>query len=103
MRPTSDFSWPATGHWCEWLAKSVNDSIDLDSDFPYVKWMGFKDFVNQAVNLKALGEPVRCMVWDAAAYYRHYLWSRRAVATHCRTWVSEEGAETLMDFRLMFG
>ena len=55
MRPTSDFSWPATGHWCEWLAKSVNDSIDLDSDFPYVKWMGFKDFVNKAVNLKALG------------------------------------------------
>ena len=43
------------------------------------------------------------MVWDAATYYRHYLWSRRAVATHCRTWVSEEGAETLIDFRLMFG
>jgi hypothetical protein len=103
MRPTSDFSWPAPGHWCEWLVPSVNSSIDLENDFPFVRWMAFKDFADQALQLKALGEPVKMMVWDAASYYRHYEWSRTAVASHCRSWVGEEGAETLVDFRLMFG
>jgi hypothetical protein len=103
MRPTSDLSFPCDGHWCEWLATSVNDSIDLGEDFPHVKWMGFRDFVSQALKLKELGEPVRCMVWDAASYYRHYQRSRRAVASHCRTWVGVEGAETLVDHRMMFG
>ena len=58
-RPTSDFSWPASGFWMEWLVSSVNDSVDLAADFPEVKWMAFRDFCNQAVALKALGEPLR--------------------------------------------
>ena len=57
-RPTSDFSWPAAGLWMEWLTSSVNASVDLDEDFPYVKWMSFRDFSNQAVLLKTLGEPL---------------------------------------------
>lgn len=57
-RPTSDFSWPAHGFWMEWLLESVNDSVDLEEDFPDVKWMAFKDFANQAASLKALGEPL---------------------------------------------
>jgi hypothetical protein len=58
MRPTSDFSWPAAGHWMEWLVDSVNKSIDLDADFPYVRWMAFKDFATQVAALQAWGEPV---------------------------------------------
>ena len=57
-RPTSDFSWPAHGLWMEWLSESVNDSVDLQEDFPSVKWMAFQDFANQAAALKALGEPL---------------------------------------------
>ena len=57
-RPTSDFSWPAHGYWLEWIVQSVNDSIDLETDFPWVKYVGFKDFAAQALYLKALGEEV---------------------------------------------
>ena len=103
MRPTSDLSWPSPGHWAEWLVPSVNSTVDLDNDFPFVKWMGFRDFVDQALRLKVLGEPVLCMVWDAASYYRHYEWSRKATASYCRTWVGPEGAEMLIDQRMMFG
>ena len=57
-RPTSDFSWPAPGHWMEHVVSSVNSSVDLDGDFPYVQWMAFHDFMNQVVMLKQWGEPV---------------------------------------------
>jgi hypothetical protein len=57
-RPTSDFSWPAPGHWMEHVVSSVNSSVDLDEDFPYVQWMAFHDFMNQVVMLKQWGEPV---------------------------------------------
>ena len=42
-------------------------------------------------------------MWDAASYYRHYESSWNSVATHCRSWVGPDGAECLMDLRLMFG
>lgn len=57
-RPTSDFSWPASGLWMEHIAESVNESVDLKEDFPSVKWMQFVDFSNQAAALHALGEPL---------------------------------------------
>ena len=57
-RPTSDLSWPAPGHWMEWLVKSVNHSVNLEQDFPYVKWMAFKDFAQQAALLASWGEKV---------------------------------------------
>ena len=59
MRPTSDFPWPALGHWAAWLVQSANDPVNLKVDFPYVKWMGFTGFVDQALRLKSLGEPVK--------------------------------------------
>ena len=58
MRPTSDFSWGPNGHWLTWIVRSVNDSIDLEGGFPWVKYIGFKDFAEQALYLQALGEPV---------------------------------------------
>ena len=103
MRPTSDFSWPALGHWAAWLVQSANDPVNLKVDFPYVRWMGFTGFVDQALRLKSLGEPVKMMVWDAASYYRHYGWSQQAVASHCRSWVGPGGPECLVDKRMMFG
>lgn len=42
-------------------------------------------------------------MWDAASYYRHYELSYSAIASHCRSWVGPEGAECLVDFRMMFG
>ena len=42
-------------------------------------------------------------MFDAASYYRHYEVSWDTVASHCRSWVGHEGAETLVDKRMMFG
>lgn len=57
-RPTADYSWPPAGYWMEWLTQSVNGSIDLEGDFPWVKYIKHTDFVDQILCLKALGEPV---------------------------------------------
>ena len=43
------------------------------------------------------------MVYDAASYYRHYDVSWDTIASHCRSWVGPNGAETLADTRMMFG
>jgi hypothetical protein len=58
MRPTADYSWPASGHWMEWLTSSVNSSIDLERDFPWVAYASYKDIAGRALQLAALGEPV---------------------------------------------
>jgi len=58
MRPTSDFSWPPPGYWMSWLTESVNDRINLDIDFPYVHYYSHGDFVEQVLQLSALGEQV---------------------------------------------
>lgn len=58
MRPTLDVSWPAAGHWLEWLTMSVNSSIDLDNDFPWVRYASYKDIAARAQQLNALGEQV---------------------------------------------
>ena len=42
-------------------------------------------------------------MWDAASYYRHYEQNWDSVASHCRSWVGHEGAECLVDLRMMFG
>ena len=42
-------------------------------------------------------------MWDAASYYRHYECNWETVASHCRSWVGSEGAECLVDLRMMFG
>jgi hypothetical protein len=42
-------------------------------------------------------------VWDAASYYRHYESDWNTVASHCRSWVGPDGAECLVDLRMMFG
>lgn len=42
----------------EWLVESVNSTIDLDLDFPWVKYIGFQDFANQALYLKGMGEEI---------------------------------------------
>jgi len=42
-------------------------------------------------------------VWDAGSYYRQYEWHLGTVASHCRSWVSDEGSEMLCDLRMMFG
>ena len=57
-RPTADYSWPPAGYWMEWLIASVNESINLETDFPWVKYIRHSDFVDQILCLKALGEPV---------------------------------------------
>jgi hypothetical protein len=57
-RPTADYSWPSSGHWTEWLAVSPNSTIDLDSDFPWVSYITYKDLASHVLSLKALGEPV---------------------------------------------
>jgi hypothetical protein len=58
MRPTADYSWPASGHWMEWLTKSVNDSVDLDRDFPRVRYVTFQDIAERALQLRSLGGQV---------------------------------------------
>ena len=58
MRPTSDFSWPPPQYWMGWLTTSVNDTIDLDMEFPYVHYFNHMDFVQQVMQLKELREPV---------------------------------------------
>jgi hypothetical protein len=58
IRPTADYSWPPVGYWMEWLIPSVNDTIQLEEDFPWVRYIRHTDLVNQALALKALGEPV---------------------------------------------
>ena len=57
-RPTADYSWPPAGYWMEWLMPAVNGTIDLEEDFPWVKYIRHTDFVDQILCLKALGEPV---------------------------------------------
>ena len=42
----------------EWLVESVNHSVNLEQDFPYVQWMAFKDFAQQAALLASWGEKV---------------------------------------------
>ena len=37
---------------------AVNGTIDLEEDFPWVKYIRHTDFVDQILCLKALGEPV---------------------------------------------
>ena len=39
----------------EWLVESVNHSVNLEQDFPYVQWMAFKDFAQQAALLASWG------------------------------------------------
>ena len=57
-RPTADYSWPPPGYWMDWLTSSVNGSIQLEEDFPWVKYIRHVDLVDQILCLKAFGEPV---------------------------------------------
>ena len=58
MRPTADYSWPPPGHWLRWLCPSVNEGVDLDSEFPYIRYLSHKDIARQILRLKIWGEPV---------------------------------------------
>ena len=43
----------------DWLISSVNGSIQLEDDFPWVKYIRHVDLVDQILCLKAFGEPVK--------------------------------------------
>ena len=58
MRPTADYSWPPPGHWMKWLYTSINEGIDLDNSFPYIRYLSHKDISRQILRLKIWGEPV---------------------------------------------
>ena len=58
VRPTADYSWPPPGYWMRWLCPSVNETVDLEQDFPEAKCVSHGDLVEQILKLKAWGEPV---------------------------------------------
>ena len=58
MRPTTDYSWPPRQHWLRWLVRSANESVDLDSDFPWLHYVTTMDFIEQILFLKSLGVDV---------------------------------------------
>jgi len=58
VRPTADYSWPPPGHWMSWLCRSVNETVDLQKDFPEARYSSFAEVAEQVLKLKGWGEPV---------------------------------------------
>ena len=103
VRPTSDLSAPCSG--MEWfgIITAVNDSIDLERDFPKCKYFSWEEFARRAITMKASGETVLLAVYDMASWYSQIATSVSAYATHTRYWAREDGAYLYNCLSLIFG